>query len=157
MTAPNASEPANAPRTYRVAAGWRVFLTLAGLAFSIGGLFCSWFAWNTHSEEATFFWRIVAAVGSLVWGVGVGLYGIVAASRNHLVLTADRIIVYQLLYGRQSLRRDEIAGRRRKMHYTLLVPTRPGLDAVRVDSGYATDSAFDAWLASIPTLDAANS
>lgn len=135
--------------------------TVMGLGSSVFALVAAWNVWNTHSDEATLFWRIISVVLLLLVFGGFGFYGIVGSSRDRVVLSADRITVYQMLNGRRSLRRDEIKGRRRIQrrydYYTMLVPNRPGLDVLKIDAGYATDAVFDAWLASIPDLDATNS
>ena len=84
----------------------------------------------------------------------LGVYIAMSCAMSRLVLRADSIELRGPL-GSRMLRRDAIAGRRqqptRGKPIRVLVPEsgRP----MRLDSGYPSDSALDAWIDALPDLD----
>jgi hypothetical protein len=88
----------------------------------------------------------------------MGLYVLLGSLRSRVVLTADAIEVYGA-FSTRRLMRAEIAGRRtvqvKNGSVTELIPSAPGQKSVRFNvAQFGGDSVLDAWLTSLPDLDA---
>ncbi len=152
------------PRTYHVALAWRIAATISGVPLMAGSLVMAWRVWHSDSPEATLVWRMIAMLLSLGVFGGLGYYFAVGSNTDRIVLTEDGITVYQLLGGKRTqFWREQLRGRRLRfgvgqynqgVPFTFLVPKDPALPPFKIDNGYATDAVYDAWIASLPDLDA---
>jgi hypothetical protein len=144
------------PRTYRMAP-WAYALTIGAavlmLALGIGALVLIMRAYGSASAGLLLMSVLVLPLELL------GLYLLASALRTSLVLSADAIEVHETFRVRR-LARCDIAGRRLlKLNYgqtmTQLIPSGAGMKPFKFSqSGLRTDAFFDAWMASLPDLDA---
>ncbi|WP_237757859.1 hypothetical protein [Anaeromyxobacter sp. PSR-1] len=141
------------PRTYRLARRWRVLnqgLGAIGLAAAAAA-----------SVAAL---RGALPAPGLVVALGFGALGayLVAATRvERFLLHADGVEVITLGRAPRRLRTDQIAGRRTVplqygMEKLVLERREPGAKPLTVNFLFERDAALDAWLASVPDLDAAD-
>jgi hypothetical protein len=148
-----APEPA---RAYRIARGWRVFLIATGAALAVGGVAgARWF--GAGHELRTRGLALGFAAGSLAFAV-LGAWLIVEIVVARIVVSDDAFELVGAL-RRQRVPLDQIAGRRlvatpyfRMLVLELRPPQRRKIKLALI---LETDAAFDAWLARLPDLDAA--
>lgn len=154
--APPALAAGSYPRTYRMAL-WVYLLTIpVGLVMCAGGVgLAVLLARQASSGGAA--WAAVA-LGAAVGGVGVWL--LTSVLRSKVVLSEEAIEVHGAWRVRR-LARAEIAGRRlQSVQYgqkmLVLEAKDPQTRALKLSSASSmrTDSAWDAWMASLPDLDA---
>ncbi|HEY1589266.1 MAG TPA: hypothetical protein VGG00_05980, partial [Rhodanobacter sp.] len=139
---------ASYPRTYRYTRGTRLFLyVVAAIMAGLGG----WLASIQVRQPVPMSWWLLLSGVALVL---LGIYIAMSSTLSCLVLRADSIET-RGAFGSRTLRRNEIAGRRRQptrgKPIQVVVPKngRP----LRLDSGYPRDSVLDAWLDALPDLD----
>jgi hypothetical protein len=132
-----------------------VWSSLGGL-LAIGGLLGVWYFATGHeapSSGAAILMSLICFSFALLGG-----YLAVSMLIFKVILSADAVEV-QSLGSRQTLRRDEIAGRRllptQYISTLEFVPREKGKKKLKIGMTMRRDAAFDAWLASIPDLDAA--
>jgi len=148
-------DPTLYPRTYKISGARRAFALPFGAVTIAACLVGTWYFGSGRGglhgpQEATFLASI-----SLLFGLGLALM-IVRAFKLRVVLTAETIEVEG--FGQRQLRRDAIAGRRSHRSSTatlVLVPQRKDQKKLRIPTGLQTDGAFDAWIITLPDLDAA--
>jgi len=143
------------PRTYRVSAGWTVFLVLGGLAATVGGAYGAWYFGVQNrdgSRTAAFF-----VLGIFLVFILFGLYAIVSALKARIVLYPDRIELHEVLNNR-TLALHEIVGRRRVHNpngpYTTVLLPRSGLRKIKLSDVYQSDEPLMNWISDLPDLDA---
>jgi len=154
--APPPFDPRAYPRTYRLRKGWRILAIATGAGFIVGG---------GEILAAAIRWRAGAGgdrLGLGAAGFALAVFGaalLVDTLRSRVVLTADAIEDHGL-HRTFRARREEIAGRRlvRSGRTPTLVLERrdPGARPFRLLLAVNVDSAFEAWLGTIPDLDAAS-
>ncbi len=99
------------------------------------------------------------ALGLLVTAsVAFGAWMVAATLRSKVVLTEDAVAVHGLL-GVRRLARSDIAGRRLlSLQYgqkvLVLSPKDPRARALKISSTLRTDAVWDAWINTLPDLDA---
>jgi hypothetical protein len=144
------------PRTYRMKPGWMIFLVLLGVSCVGGGMLGAWYFGSSHEMHgwgvATFF------AGVCVLFVLLGAYLVIDTLKSKVIVSADAIEIHDLRPPRR-LRRDEIAGRRivrtqNAPPALVLLPNRQDRKKLTLPQIIETDGAFDAWLGTIPDLDA---
>lgn len=154
---PGPPPPPTFPRVYRLKRFWWWFLFLFGLSFSVGWFGAIAFLIVTgdlmYEKSPLLMASIFCACG------GMGLFALVGLFRYELVLHADGIETFGLI-GRRRLRNADIQGRRQSTDNGVtsitLFPHDPRVRKLQIGLTYQTDEVFDAWLASIPDLDAAD-
>ncbi|HWZ62845.1 MAG TPA: hypothetical protein VNX02_07485 [Steroidobacteraceae bacterium] len=144
------------PRTYRLALWVYLLMVPVGLAICAAGVGLAFLLTRQQSSPAAMLGvvALVAVVG------GFGAWLIASALRSKVVLREDAIEVHGVLRVRR-LARAEIAGRRlQSLQYgqkmLLLEATDPATRALKLSSASSlrTDAVWDAWMASLPDLDA---
>ena len=154
MPASPAFDPAAYPRTYRMRRGWRILALATGAGFMVGGGELLAAAVAGRAGPAA------GRAGLAACGIAVLLFGAALVAdtlRSKVVLTADAIENHGL-HRTIRARRDELAGRRlvRAGRTPTLVLERrgPGARPLRLPLVVNVDAAFEAWLGTIPDLDA---
>lgn len=141
------------PRTYRLARRWRLLnqgLGALGLAAAVAA--CA----------AALGGVVPRPVLLLALGLGaLGAYLVASARVERLLLHADGVEVVALGRAPRRLRNDQIAGRRTiplqyGMEKLVLERRERGAKPLSVNFLFERDAALDAWLASVPDLDAAD-
>jgi len=144
------------PRVYRLRSGWRNTFAALGAVFAVGGLVGAFFA--PHMSEF-FGGQVLMAVLMLGFAL-MGVHTVFEMLRTRVVLNAETIEL-QGVFSKRSLWRTDIEGRRLSpMQYgppvIRLEPRRESLSrAMSMPQYLDTDAAFEAWMATIPDLDAA--
>ncbi len=143
------------PRSYRMSAGWTVFMLLFGVAAVAGGAYGAWYFFQPGSARDPLSGLVLAGVCALF--LVFGLYVILWVLKGRVVLYPDRIEVYEAL-TRRTLSRDQILGRRsqqgRKSPGTIILVPREGLRNIKLALVYKMDEPFRRWIFSLPDLDA---
>ncbi len=148
-------DPALYPRKYRVSARSRAVYLLLGGVVAAAGLAGMWYFATGHesktAEEAMMLTAVCFAF--VILGGVLILYMLT----SKIVLYADAVEVRDFLLVRK-LRREDIAGRRLiDGHYVsvlALVPKRAEAKKLKITQIMQTDAVFDAWVATLPDLDA---
>lgn len=148
-------DPRHYPRTYGVAARYRVLFLLLGGAVLLGGLLGMWYFGSGHemrsAREALVF--VVLCFGFTLLGGALVLY----VSSTRLTLYPDAIELRDFVKTRR-LRRQDIAGRRvlEAQHVSVLMlePERGRGKPLKITRVLATDAIAEAWFATLPDLDA---
>lgn len=145
------------PRTYRMALWVYLVMVPVGLAICAAGI---WLAFLLTRQQQTSPAAVAGVVALVAVVGGFGAWLIASALRSKVVLSEDAIEVYGAVRVRR-LARAEIAGRRllsaqygQKM--LLLEAKDPRTPALKLSSysSLRTDADWDAWMASLPDLDA---
>ena len=145
------------PRTYYAPKSARVGLTILALYYTIFEIAIIHIV--VTNETHGVIWKVVGVLVA-IFMASLLQEPFVAAYRDRVTLTADRITTYQMYRGgERTLRRDEISGRKAFRELggsgTALIPNRDGLPWITIkDLEYATDAVFKEWIASIDDLDA---
>jgi TPR repeat protein len=90
-----------------------------------------------------------------------GIYMAASTIRSKLSLE-ENVISISGVFRTRSIRKSDIAGRRVSAGYNgspatlVFMPSHPGIKKLKIPRMFATDAAFDAWLADIPDFDAAD-
>jgi hypothetical protein len=139
------------PRVYRLRRGQRMFLGGVAVVAIAGGLLGAGAVLLDANAP-----RALALVPLAFTAVGGYLAAAVRVGR--VVLYEDAIELVELGRGRRRVRKDEIAGRRLvRMQYgqaQLRLELRGGRKTVKAHWVHESDPVLEAWLASIPDLDA---
>lgn len=147
--------PSNFPRTYRVSTGNRVLYSVLGAVVLAGGLAGMWYFGTGHEAETATEALALAAVCFAFVLLGAALILYMLTTR--IVLSADAIELCDFLRARK-LRRDDIAGRRlvdaQYVSVLSLIPKRAGAKPLKITQIMRTDPALEAWVATLPDLDA---
>jgi hypothetical protein len=144
------------PRTYRYALWLTIPGALLGLAFAGGALAGAVAIALSHRSFATGE-PPLALFGCLALAA-FGAWILVSVLRARIVLTADSVTLYGA-FTRRDVARADITGRRTiPLQYgqklTVLSLRDPQAKALKLPQGLRTDATWDAWLASLPDLDA---
>lgn len=147
--------PSSYPRTYRVSMSNRILYLVLGGTILTGGLAGSWYFGTGYetdtAQEATVL--VAVCVAFVVLGGLLVLYMLTAK----VVLYADAIELRGFLRV-QKLRREDIAGRRsqdaRYVAVLVLIPKRAGMKKLKITQIMQRDFLLDAWLGTLPDLDA---
>lgn len=138
-----------------MSAGSRVTYSLLGAVMAVGGL-AGVIYFGTGHEAKTVLEAIALSILCLVFviaGAAIVLYMLA----TKVVLNADTIASYDFL-GVRKLRREDIAGRRsqrtRSTSIVVLVPKRSGMKKLKINQLIQRDSLLNAWLETLPDLDA---
>jgi hypothetical protein len=144
------------PRTYTVSRGNRLIWISLGALLGIGGFFGVWYFATGHeapSSGAAILMSLICLSFALL-----GSYLAVSMVMFKVILRADAIEV-QNVGSKRTLLREEIVGRRllptQYISTLELTPRDKGNKKLKIGMTMRTDAAFDAWLASITDLDAA--
>jgi len=146
--------PADYPRTYGTRLAGPVLLVIGvGLALAAVGLIVA-AGPNGHPSRSPLSFLWVLACVTLLPCILV----LICARRSKLVLSEDAIERHGV-FSVRTLARCDIAGRRlvrvRANSITLLVPRGQGVKTWRLSfSSFKTDALLEAWIASLPDLDA---
>ena len=147
--------PADYPRTYRMAPWGRALIIVLGSTLVVVGAGLVFLTSNDASRsQVSDSLLILSAALALP-----GLLIVISIWRSKLVLSADAIEVHGI-FGVSRLARADIAGRRLvRLRYgqtqTQLVPRGEGMKTLRLSpSSLKTDALYDRWIASLPDLDA---
>lgn len=156
-TAQDGLDPAQYPRTYRVGRRNQIaYGLLGGLAAALG-LAGAWYFATGHETKSAQEAAVLTAVCLAFVALGAVLILYMLSSK--VMLHVDAIEVGDFARTRK-LRRDDIAGwRSMKSQYGTmiwLVPKRAGMKRVKITPMIQADRAFDAWLATLPNLDASD-
>jgi hypothetical protein len=143
------------PRVYRLRRGWRNTFVGLGAIFAVGGIVGALFAGRMSEFFAG---QVVMAVVFSGFAL-LGVFTMLGMLRTRVVLHAETIELHGV-FSNRSLWRPDIAGRRlMPMQYGPPVirlvpraesPSRP----IVMPQFLETDSAFEAWVAAIPDIDA---
>lgn len=141
------------PRTYRLAGRWRLALHVLGTLGLSAALAASVAALRGALPGPA----VVVALG---FGA-LGAYLLAAARVERFLLHADGVEVITLGRAPRRLRTEQIAGRRSVplqygMEKLVLERRERGAKPLSVNFLFERDAALDAWLASVPDLDAAD-
>jgi len=148
-------DPALYPRTYRVSTGNRILYLLLGTVILAGGLAGAWYFGTGHEVETPQEGTVLTLIclGFVALGGALVLYVLT----SKIVLYADAIELRDFTRVRRR-RRDDIAGRRKidaqYVSVIALVPKRPELKQLKITQVMQTDALLEAWLATLPDLDA---
>jgi hypothetical protein len=143
------------PRTYRAALWLRLLVSAVGVAcFALAGALAFLLGGQARSSGA------LAGVALLVLGAAAfGVWMIAVMLRSKIVLTGDAVEVHGLIRVRR-LAREGLAGRRVvSLQYgqklLVLSANDPRVRDLRISSSsIRTDAVWDAWIGTLPDLDA---
>lgn len=135
--------------------GYAVFLcVLGGIVFAAGCL-GMWYFGTGHEIQNR--GQLAMMVSISFAFAALGAFLIASVPRSRVTLRADAIVV-QGLFSSRTLSRDNIAGRRilptQYIQTLVIVPRSERDKKLKLALAMRTDSAFVAWFAAIPDLDA---
>ncbi|MFT3765594.1 MAG: hypothetical protein QM820_08780 [Minicystis sp.] len=141
------------PRLYRASRRQTLFVGGMGALMLAGGL-AALIAVIVSKPQA---WGVFV-IGGLFFAA-LGAVCVVGNRRDHVLLFADAIEIVELGSGRRRMRRDEIVGMRiipgqYGFHQFVFELQGDGRKPLKTYLYVERDAIFDAWLASIPNLDA---
>jgi hypothetical protein len=147
------------PRIYTMRRGPKILYWLIGAGVLLGGLAIA--AWTVANldyvmREEMWFVRIIVSAVLILLGAAIIFFTL----KYRLILSASEIEISLPLFGR-TIRRDQIAGRRRltvivygiSVPYLFLVPKDERAKKFRIFHIFQTDAVFEEWVASLPDLD----
>lgn len=152
----NPLDPALYPRTYPVSRGSQILYLFLGAVILVAALAGVWYFGTGHEVDAAQegMALVLVCLALVAFGGALILY----MFTSKIVLYADAIELRDFTRVRR-LRRDDIAGWRKisaeYVSMILLVPKRAELKQLKITHFMRTDAVLDAWLATLPDLDAA--
>jgi hypothetical protein len=147
--------PSHYPHTYRVSASGRVTYCFLGALIVVGGLAGVWYFGTGHETKTAIeaFALVAVCLAFVILGAAI----ILIMLTTKIVLSVDAIASHGFL-GVRRLRREDIAGSRstrtRSTSILVLVPKRPGMKKLKINQIVQRDSVLNAWLKTLPDLDA---